>query len=200
MLIDKLNINLNEAFILGLSSQSNIGKSTALTIIASELINKGYSIAFISEEPSTRVVKRLKNLVYVDNRKCRIFKLINGEFDVQKIINLGNFDFVLCDGPINIQGKILETIKSISSKQKVSFLFTIQAKQVLGNVFGTIPTRFLQLADYIVILTNRKPDWFDKVKKVFGFTIKNRTFALIKNRIGSEKKIEYFIDFKYINK
>jgi hypothetical protein len=200
MLLNKLNINLNEAFILGLSCQSNVGKSTALTIIASELINKGYSIAFISEEPSTRVVKRLKNLVYVDNGKCRVFKLINGEFDVQKIINVGNFDFVLCDGPINIQGKTLETIKSISSKQKVSFLFTIQAKLVLGNFFGTIPTRFVQLADYIVILTNRKPNWFDKIKKLFGFTIKNRTFALIKNRLGSEKKIDYFIDFNYINK
>ena len=200
MVLEKLNIDLKNPFILGLASNSVVGKSTALTIIASELINKGYSIAFISEESTKTIIRRLNNLVYNKNGKCRIFKLIDGELDIQKIINIGNFDFVICDGILNNEAKFFETIKTISFKQKVSFLFTIQTKKIIGQVFERIPTKFSHIADYIVALTNREPTWFDKIKKYFGFTIKNSIFVLIKNRMGSETKFDYHINFEYINK
>ena len=200
MLLDKLNIDLKNPFILGLSSQSNVGKSTALVIMASELINKGFSIAFISEERTNTVARRLNNLVYLKNGKCRIFKLIDGELDVQKIINMGNFDFVFCDGIINNEAKFFENIRTISFKQKVSFLFTIQSKKNFDNIFEGIPTKPLNIADYIVGLTKREPTWFDNIKKIFGFIIKNRTFELVKNRTGGKTKFDYFISFKYINK
>jgi ribosomal protein S13 len=200
MVLEKLNIDLKNPFILDLASQCGVGKSTALTIMASELINKGYSIAFISEEPTNVIAKRLHNLVYIKNGKCRIFKLINGELDIQKIINVGNFDFVLCDGILNNEAKFFETIRTISFKQKVSFLFTIQSKKVIGNVFEGLPTKPIHIADYIVGLTKREPTWFDKIKKYFGFTIKNSIFVLIKNRMGSETKFDYHINFEYINK
>lgn len=198
MILEKLKINLETPFILGVMGLSAVGKSTLLTIIASELINKGYSIAFITEESSRVVFRRLKNLVYVSTPKCKVFRSVDGEINIQNVVNLGNFDFVLCDCLINDEVNFLDKVRNLSNKQKISFLFTFQSKKFISNELMT--TKNSLSVDYVINLIKRRITWFDKLKAFFGFKIKNRTLKMVKNRSGLVSELNYFVDFNILNR
>jgi len=202
MIIEKLNLNLIDPFTLTLGGNSAVGKSTAMAIMASELINNGYSIAYITEESTRIIFKRLKNLVYVKNGKARIFKAIDGEVDIQETINLGNFDFVFCDVHLKDKKKVFDKINEVRLKQKISFFVSTQIKHKVNtsNYLESIPSVQMRMSNYVVTLSKREPNFFDKIKKFFGFPIKNRTFALIKNRIGDRVTFNHLINFEQINK
>lgn len=202
MLLEKLNIDFKKPFILTLGSQANVGKSTAMAIMASELVNKGYSVCYVTEGETHVLNKKLKNLIYVKNGNVRILTSVNGEVGIQRVFDLGNFDFILCDSYLKDDKKFYDEICEVTRTQKISFIVTSQLKSdfVGLELLMSTPSAARNMSTYIVNLSRRKNSWFDKIKSFFGFTIKNCTFEMVKYRYGKNIKFDYFIDFKRINK
>jgi len=203
MLLEKLNVDFDKSFVLTLGSQACVGKSTAMAIMASELINNGYSVAFITEERTHVLLRRLRNLIYTNNGKLRILTAVNGEVNIQNVLNLGNFDFIFCDTYLKDHLKFYHKINEVTRTHKISFVVSTYLNKDVATLMSPLystPSAARNISTYVVNLSKRKNSWFDKIKSFFGFTIKNCTFEMVKNRYGKNIKFDYFINFNYINR
>ena len=199
-LLNKLNPPLDKPFILTLGSLSNVGKTTILTILATEIAQLGNSILFITEDSTNNVIKKFVNLDLHKMSKVTIMRYVDIDKKIANYIGGRNFDYVFYDGPTT--EKFYEEMSFIQKNQKISFLVSTQLKRTIYDVSDVIlPTKPTQVSDFIVVISKNliKNRFFEGLKKLFGFKFKNLKFTLIKNRYGKNFSFDYNIEFDKIN-
>lgn len=199
-LLNKLNPPLDKPFILTLGSLSNVGKTTILTILATEIAQLGNSILFITEDSTNNVIKKFVNLDLHKMSKVTIMRYVDIDKKIANYIGGRNFDYVFYDGPTT--EKFYEEMSFIQKNQKISFLVSTQLKRKIYDVSDVIlPIKPTQVSDFIVVISKNliKNRFFEGLKKLFGFKFKNLKFTLIKNRYGKNFSFDYNIEFDKIN-
>ena len=199
-LLNKLNPPLDKPFILTLGSLSNVGKTTILTILATEIAQLGNSILFITEDSTNNVIKKFVNLDLHKMSKVTIMRYVDIDKKIADYIGGRNFDYVFYDGPTT--EKFYEEMSFIQKNQKISFLVSTQLKRKIYDVSDVIlPIKPTQVSDFIVVISKNliKNRFFEGLKKLFGFKFKNLKFTLIKNRYGKNFSFDYNIEFDKIN-
>ena len=118
-LLNKLNPPLDKPFILTLGSLSNVGKTTILTILATEIAQLGNSILFITEDSTNNVIKKFVNLDLHKMSKVTIMRYVDIDKKIANYIGGRNFDYVFYDGPTT--EKFYEEMSFIQKNQKISY-------------------------------------------------------------------------------
>lgn len=204
-LLEELGINSKEPFLCLLGSEANIGKTTALAIIASEFVNNGKNVLFISEINARATAKKFTNLVLTDKGKLVIKNIPIIEKSLSEIINIKEFTHVFIDSPI-VSVKNLSFLSEARTlvNEGLTIIISNQLRKIIpvdDLVLKYPHVKGLLISDYVITLSKEVNfTFFEKLKNLFKKNVPNITLILGKNRYGDKKTIKKFIDFKLINK
>lgn len=212
--LEQLDCNLDKGILFTLVSNFGSGKTTILSIIASELVLAGNNVVYMSSEEAPKTLQRkFTNLLPLN-------KDIKGKLIIKKTTNAVGYvtslleeekdiDYVILDGYFGNK----DSIKELAVSKNICILETKQLERALKGVLTQNSTQltFMYRSDVVVNLI-RDYEFtvltaMDKVRNFFLFwkprIVENEVLKLsvLKNRTGkSEFIVDYPINFGKINK
>lgn len=213
-ILEQLDCNLNKGELFTLVSNFGSGKTTILSIIASELVLAGKNVVFMNSEEAPKTLKRkFTNLLPLN-------KDIKGKLIIKKSTNAVGYltttleeekdiDVVILDGYFGNK----ESIKELAVTKNVVIIETKQLERALKGVLTQASTqlKFMDRSDVVVNLvrdyTFTQLTLGERFKNFFFFWKKRiqenelLKLAVLKNRTGKDGiLVEYPINFGQINK
>lgn len=213
-ILEQLDCNLEKGGLFTLVSNFGSGKTTILTIIASELVLAGKNVVYMnSEEAPKTLQKKFNNLLpltqeikgkLIIKKSTNAIGYLNNTLEEEKDI-----DVVILDGYFGNK----ENIKELAVIKNIAIIETKQLERALKGVLTQASTqlKFMDRSDVVVNLVRDyefKPLTVgEKLKNALCFwkarIVENELLKLaaLKNRTGKSGVIlEYPINFGKINK
>lgn len=121
-IFEDLNLPTDKPFICTIASPAGIGKTTLLTMLASDLIHQGKKVLFISEFDERHILKKFNNLINpnFNTGKLRVLHNFNSKTLFEKIRGY-NFEYIFLDISDDYSEKFLNEIQSICVSHRISF-------------------------------------------------------------------------------
>lgn len=213
-ILEQLDCNLEKGGLFTLVSNFGSGKTTILTIIASELVLAGKNVVYMnSEEAPKTLQKKFNNLLpltqeikgkLIIKKSTNAIGYLNNTLEEEKDI-----DVVILDGYFGNK----ENIKELAVIKNIAIIETKQLERALKGVLTQASTqlKFMERSDVVVNLVRdyefTKLTGLEKLKNFLFFwkarIVENELLklAVLKNRTGKSGIIlEYPINFGKINK
>jgi predicted GTPase len=205
--LTKIGIKEDAKFIASIGSSAMVGRTTLMLVIASELVNEGKNILFVSDDKVVHIMRKANKFMKVN--KTGKFVVIGNYFNynkpLAKIIEGHNYDYVFLDSFVFTDRNKIEDTISIVRSENFSTFISAQLRRIIDPIKTSESAetiRTAQLVDYVFVLTKKeKLNFFDKLKYWFRFAgVPNFTLNLIKNRFGKTENFDFHIDFDKLGK
>lgn len=209
--LESLNIDTEKPTVTIVASSAGEGKTTILSVIATELANKGKKVLIIGDDDTKIWFRKLNNQHPDNNSTITYLETFHSYFDVnvKKLVqeNLPIDVLILDTFCINERAKASELIEFVRTMGIITFMSQQQHKSAKAEpTIETIsgPINKIQASDYIISLnrTPRLPFWQRVKYFFFGWFLKkpNVSLKILKNRHGKPTSANMFVDFNEINK
>jgi ABC-type cobalamin/Fe3+-siderophores transport system ATPase subunit len=213
-ILEQLDCELNKGGLFTLVSNFGSGKTTILSIIASELVLAGKNVVYMNSEEAPKTLQRKFNNLLPSNQ------IIKGKLIIKKTTNAVGYvthtleeekdiDVVILDGYFGNK----ENIKELAVTKNIAIIETKQLERALKGVLTQASTqlKFMERSDVVVNLVRdyefTKLTGLEKLKNFLFFwkarIVENELLklAVLKNRTGKDDIIiEYPINFGKLNK
>lgn len=212
-ILQQLDCELNRGELITLVSNFGSGKTTILSIIASELVLAGKNVVYMNSEEAPKTLKRkFSNLLPLNQtikgkliikKSTNAVSYLNGTLEEEKDI-----DVVILDGYFGNK----ENIKELAVSKNVAIIETKQLERALKGVFTQASTqlKFMERSDIVVNLVRNyeftKLTGMERFKNAIFFwrprIVESELLKLVvlKNRTGKTGTYKYPINFGKINK
>lgn len=201
-LIKKLDLTPVGINVVG--SESAVGKTSLLCIVAAEFLMGDKKVLFLTNELSKReIYRKIEGKLASHNTsvfKTGFIKIIKFT-DIKKVLE-EEFRFttyhvvVIDDTIVNID---YDFVVEFTKSHNCCFLISTQLRKHLGFTNHVpITNRLFQISDNAISMTKKTFTFWEKVKYFIFFWLKkpNRNLRIIKNRFGKQDSFDVYLDFE----
>lgn len=197
-LLDKLTIDFNDNPLVVFGSYSGNGKSTILTILASEAYQKGKKILYLTETKGLFIINKFNKILNERNLDSKLTVVSLGivEKDLELFFKKG-YELIVIDFPC--RHSEYEKIANFSSKYNTTVFLSTQLTRFEPKN-GVLETnkKPLHFSDMFIIVSKKlkikNKSFLSKI--MFWKKEKNVNLRVFKNRFGSEFSLDLHVDFE----
>lgn len=198
-LTEKLNIDLDKKPIVTFASYIGTGKTTLLTILASEAYSDNKNILYVTETKALSVSRRFTKSV--DTKKfdghLTIVSIGLTETDLEPYFKKG-YDLIIIDYPIT--NNEFSKLVGYSKENNVSVFISVQLNRYAPSegVLETNKTALYSSDIFAIVSKKQKKDKTFLDKLMFWKKQSNVTVKLHKNRYGKQVSLDLKVDFENV--
>lgn len=198
-LLEKLNIDFEYNPLVVFGSYYNSGKSTILTILASESYKEGKKILYLTETKGLYTIKNFNKALNEKNLDSKLTVVSLGLLDSDlELFFKKRYDLIVIDYPCKHSD--IDKISRFANKYKTTVFLSVQLSRFEPQN-GALETNRKQLhaSDVFVIVTRKETkEQSILAKLMFWKKQKNVNLRVFKNRFGNEFSLDVYVDFENI--
>jgi hypothetical protein len=198
-LLERLSIDFKDNPLVVFGSYYNSGKSTILTILASEAYKESKKILYLTETKGLHTIKKFNKALDEKNLNSKLTVVSLGllDNDLELFFKKG-YNLIVIDYPCKHTD--IEKISRFASKYKTTIFLSVQLSRFEPQN-GVLETnkKPLHASDIFVIVTRKetkKQSFLNKL--MFWKKEKNLNLRVFKNRFGNEFSLDLHVDFENV--
>jgi hypothetical protein len=198
-LLEKLNIDFEHNPLVVFGSYFNSGKSTILTILASESYKEGKKILYLTETKGLYTIKNFNKALNEKKLDSKLTVVSLGLLDSDlEFFFMKGYDLIVIDYPFKHSD--IDKISRFANIYKTTVFLSVQLNKFKPQN-GVLETNIkpLHASDVFLIVTKKETKTQTFLNKLmFWKKEKNVNLRVFKNRFGNEFSLDVYVDFENV--